>query len=90
MPYICYCLQTGNDLVSREHYNSEEVKERIHTLTLEWEQLTSASSEKGELNNADVGCTMRKIVGTRSFLSNTIKATSTIMRNLLHTIVECH
>ena len=39
--------QTGNDLVSREHYNSEEIRERIHTLSEEWEQLTSASAEKG-------------------------------------------
>ena len=33
--------------MSREHYNSEEVRERIHTLSEEWEQLTSASAEKG-------------------------------------------
>ena len=65
MPYICYWLQTGNDLVSREHYNSEEVKERIHTLTLEWEQLTSASSEKGELNKADVGMHHAKNSGNK-------------------------
>ena len=39
--------QTGNDLVAREHYNSEEIRESIHTLTEEWAQLTSASAEKG-------------------------------------------
>ena len=41
--------QTGNDLVSREHYNSDEIKERIHTLSQEWKQLSAASNEKGNI-----------------------------------------
>ena len=44
-------VQTGNDLVSREHYSSEEVRERIQTLSQEWKQLTTASTEKGERSN---------------------------------------
>ena len=47
-PTLLVYTQTGNDLVSREHYSSDEVRERIQTLSQEWKQLTTASTEKGE------------------------------------------
>ena len=39
--------KTGGELVSAEHYHSEEVRDIVQTLSQSWKELSSASNEKG-------------------------------------------
>ena len=40
--------KTGGELVSAEHYRSEEVRDIVQTLSQSWKELSSASNEKGQ------------------------------------------
>ena len=40
--------KTGGELVSAEHYRSEEVRGIVQTLSQSWKELSSASNEKGQ------------------------------------------